>query len=73
MIHRLRNTKIRQFEYSFLIDEYIVGLDVAMYDLVLMQVLQSQRHLDEEVHDERLFEVLLLLLPALDVDGEVAD
>lgn len=73
VIHSLGNAEICQFEHSFLIDEYVMGLDVAVDDLVLVQVLQSQCHLDEEVHDEGLFEVLLLLLSALYVDREVAD
>jgi hypothetical protein len=68
MIDGFGNSKICQFEYSFLVDEDVVRFDIAVHNFMLVQVLHAQQHLNEKVHYQRLLKELLLLLSTLDVD-----
>jgi hypothetical protein len=71
-LHRFRYSEIRQFEHAFLIDEYILGFDIPVHNLPLMQILHPQEQLYKQVHDEWFFEVLIALLPILDIDREIS-
>ena len=72
ILHRFRNSKIRQLEYSFLIDKYILRFDVPMYNLPLMQILHPQDQLYKQIHDQGFFEILIAFLPILDIDWEIS-
>ena len=56
-----------------LVDEDVGGLDVAMEDFVLVEVVKAEEDLDEPVHDDLLLEGLFPFLLGFDVVGQVAD
>jgi hypothetical protein len=55
VLHGFGDSEIGQLEHALVIDEDVLGFDVAVDDLVVVEVVQALDKLDEPVHDKFLF------------------
>lgn len=56
VFHFLRHTKVGDLDAALVVDEHVRAFDVAVYDVVLVQVIEAEQNLADPVAHEGLLE-----------------
>lgn len=56
VFHFLGDTKVRDLDTTFIIDEHVSTLDITMDDIPLVKVIQPEKDLSDPVRNERFLE-----------------